>query len=286
MRYIFFGTPKFAAIILEKLIEAGIPPVALVCNPDRPAGRKQVITPPPTKLVARKQKIENRIKVFQPEELDEIHVSLSTLQPDLFIVAACAKILPKEILEIPKLGIIGVHPSLLPKYRGPSPIQSAILAGEKETGVSLFLMDEKLDHGNVVSSIKYQVSREENYETLEKKLAELAGDLLVEALPKFVKGEIAPLPQDESQVTYTKKFTSEEGFISPEDLELATSGASPEKAVEIHQKTRALNPEPGGWTIKDTKRIKLLETELQNYKLLLKRIQEAGKKPSGYAKQF
>ncbi|MBI2594734.1 MAG: methionyl-tRNA formyltransferase, partial [Candidatus Colwellbacteria bacterium] len=135
-RYVFFGTPRFAAIILEKLINTGIPPVALVCNPDKPVGRKQVITPPPTKTCILKQesRIKNKIQIFQPEELGMIRDSLFTLQPDVFIVAAYAKILPKKILEIPRLGTIGVHPSLLPKYRGPSPIQSAILAGEEETG--------------------------------------------------------------------------------------------------------------------------------------------------------
>jgi methionyl-tRNA formyltransferase len=285
MKYVFFGTPRFAAIILEKLIGAGMPPVALVCNPDRPVGRKQIITPPETKtLVISNQTLG--IKIFQPEDPSLLMSSVKALMSDFFIVAAYAKILPKEILEIPKLGTIGVHPSLLPKYRGPSPTQSVILADEKETGVSLFLMDGRVDHGPVISHQTLVISGEDNYETLEGELARLAGDLLIETLPKFAKGETIPLPQDESQATYSKKFTSEDTFISPEDLELATSGASPEKAVEIHRKTRALNPEPGVWTTKNGKRFKLLETGLQNYKLLLKRIQEAGKKPSGYAKQF
>jgi methionyl-tRNA formyltransferase len=288
MKYVFFGTPRFAAIILEKLIGAGMPPVALVCNPDRPVGRKQIITPPPTKQNIKNQesRIKNKIQILQLEELNMLHDSLFKIQPDFLVVAAYAKILPKEILEIPKLGTIGVHPSLLPKYRGPSPIQSVILADEKETGVSLFLMDGRVDHGPVISHQTLVINDEDNYEALEEGLARLAADLLVETLPNFAEGKMTPLPQDEPQATYSKKFTSEDAFIAPEDLELATSGASPEKAIEIHRKTRALNPEPGVWTTKNGKRFKLLETELQNYKLLLKRIQEAGKKPSGYAKQF
>ena len=278
MKYVFFGTPRFAAIILEKLIDAGMPPVALVCNPDRPVGRKQIITPPETKtLVISNQTLG--IKIFQPEDPSLLMSSVKALMSDFFIVAAYAKILPKEILEIPKLGTIGVHPSLLPKYRGPSPIQSVILADEKETGVSLFLMDGRVDHGPVISHQTLVINDEDDYEALEEGLARLAADLLVETLPNFAEGKMTPLPQDEPQATYSKKFTSEDAFITPEDLELATSGASPEKAIEIHRKTRALNPEPGVWTTKNGKRFKLLETGLQNYKLLLKRIQEAGKKP-------
>ncbi|MDP3991424.1 MAG: methionyl-tRNA formyltransferase [Candidatus Colwellbacteria bacterium] len=277
MRYVFFGTPRFAAIILEKLIGAGMPPVALVCNPDRPVGRKQIITSPPVKQLIADRKVQ--IEILQPEDILTIRDMLFALRPDFSVVAAYAKILPKEILEIPKLGTIGVHPSLLPKYRGPSPIQSVILADEKETGVSLFLMDGKVDHGPVISHQTLVINDEDDYEALEEGLARLAADLLVETLPNFAEGKMTPLPQDEPQATYSKKFTSEDAFIAPEDLELATSGASPEKAIEIHRKTRALNPEPGVWTTKNGKRFKLLETRLQNYKLLLKRIQEAGKKP-------
>ena len=284
MKYVFFGTPRFAAIILEKLIDAGMPPVALVCNPDRPVGRKQIITPPPVKQLIADRKVQ--IEILQPEDILTIRDKLFALRPELLIVAAYAKILPKEILEIPKLGTIGVHPSLLPKYRGPSPIQSVILADEKETGVSLFLMDGRVDHGPVISHQTLVINDEDDYEALEEGLARLAADLLVETLPNFAERRGQPpayrqagLPQDEPQATYSKKFTSEDAFITPEDLELATSGASPKKAIEIHRKTRALNPEPGVWTTKNGKRVKLLETELQDYKLFLKRIQEAGKKP-------
>lgn len=280
-RYIFFGTPKFAATILEKLIDAGMPPMALVCNPDRPVGRKQVITPPPTKeIVTRDQKLG--IRVFQPETKEELVQLGDQLfqEADFGIVAAYAMIIPKEVIEQSKLGIIGVHPSLLPKFRGPSPIQSAILAGEKETGVSLFLMDEKLDHGLVISRQSLDISNQADYETLERKLAELASETLIETLPKFVKSEITPRPQDESQATYTKKFTTEDAFVSEEDLAAATSGSSSEKATEIAQKIRALNPEPGVWTLQNNKRVKLLEAKLIDSRLQLTKIQQEGKTPS------
>ncbi len=295
MRYVFFGTPRFAAIILGKLIDAGMPPVALVCNPDRPVGRKQIITPPKTKLLV----INNQAlgtKIFQPETKDELVKLNNQLfqEADFGIVAAYATIIPKEIIEKSKLGIIGVHPSLLPKFRGPSPIQSVILAGEKETGVSLFLMDEKVDHGPIISSKELVVSSRDNYETLEERLADLASEMLIETLPKFVKGKEqspayrlpagqagqAGLLQDESQATHTKKFTREDAFVLPEDLAVATSGKSLKKAIEIDKKIRALNPEPGVWTIQNNKRVKLLKARLIDPKLELTRIQQAGKTPS------
>ncbi len=269
MNYIFFGTPEFAAIILEKLIKAGFPPLAVVCNPNRPVGRKKIITPPPTKVLAEKYNIQ----VFQPETLVNSKFEIRNSKFDFFVVAAYAKILPQEILAIPRLGVIGVHPSLLPKYRGPSPIQSAILNGEKETGVTLFLIDEKVDHGSILAKNKLQIADNDNYETLLKKLAELGADLLIETLPKFLKSEIAPLPQNESQATYTKKFITEDGYV---DLQK-------DEPIIIERKIRALNPEPGVWTLMDIKseqkRVKLLEAELVDAELKLTKIQVEGKKP-------
>lgn len=283
MKFIFFGTPEFAAIILDKIIKAGFIPQAVVCNPDKPVGRKKIITPPPVKKCIMNQvsSVKNKIKIVQPENVLELK-KLDYLTPDtcdLFTVAAYAKILPKEILEIPRLGAVGIHPSLLPKYRGSSPIQTVILNGDKETGVSLFLMDEKMDSGKIVSSIKYRVSREENYQTLSKKLAELGAELLIETLPKFIKGKIKLLSHDESQATYTKKFTTQDGYIEPKDLEKAEREGG-ETALKIERKIRALNPEPGVYTFKDGKRMKILEAILTSEgKLKLQKVQFEGKKP-------
>ncbi len=310
-KYIFFGTPDFAAVILEKLIKAGFPPAAVVCNPDKPVGRKKVITPPPVKarIMNYESGIRERIKILQPEKLDkEFHNSLFQIHDsfDFFIIAAYAKIIPKEILEMPRLGTIGVHPSLLPKYRGSSPIQSIILDGESETGVSLFLADEKVDHGPIFAqrTLNYELGIR-NYEELSQKLAELGADLLVETLPKFLNGEITPLPQDETQATYTKKFITKDGYVEPKDLERAQKDGG-QIAMEIERKTRALNPEPGVWTNlssdelsslirangrivkqskiaeqkKQGKRMKILEAELTpENKLKLKKIQFEGKTP-------
>ena len=275
-KYIFFGTPEFAAIVLKKLIQSGFPPAYLICNPDKPTGRKKTITPPPTKIVAE----ENGIPVLQPEQLDPNDFKkLGSF--DFFVIAAYSKIIKKEIIEIPRLGIIGVHPSLLPKYRGASPIQSSILEGDKETGVTLFLIDEKVDHGLIMTSSKLKTENLKlNYLEMQRKLAELGGQLLVQTLPKFAEGKIKSRPQDENGATFTKKFTSEDGYITPTDLEEACSGAHPARAGWIERKIRALNPEPGVWTIFYEKRTKLLEADLRSAKLILKTIQAEGKKPT------
>lgn len=251
-----------------------MPPALVVCNPDRPVGRKKIVTAPPAKarIMNYESGIRDKIQILQPEKLDKAFLdSLFLIHDsfDFFIVAAYAKILPKEIIEIPRLGTIGVHPSLLPKYRGTTPIQTAILNGEKKTGTTLFLIDAKVDHGAIVSSIKYQVTSNETYESLHDKLAELSADLLIETLPKFVKGEIKPRTQNESEATYTKKFKTEDAHV---DLDK-------DDPIIVERKIRALNPEPGVYTMENDKRIKLLGAELLDGKLKLKKIQVEGKKP-------
>jgi methionyl-tRNA formyltransferase len=276
MQFVFFGTPEFAAIILEKLIAVGFVPAAVVCNPDKPVGRKQIITPPPTKILAR----TFGIPTLQPDELDSNFIAqISGLRPDFFVIAAYAKIISKEILDIPRLGAIGVHPSLLPKYRGSTPIQSVILSGEKETGVTLYFLDEKMDHGPILESRKWKIENRSTYEVLLKELAELAGNLLVEILPKFAAEEIKPEPQNEAKATSTKKFKGEDAFVDENDSKEAESGKNPQKADLIDRKIRALNPEPGVWTTQEGKRVKLLEAEINENELVLKKIQVEGEKP-------
>lgn len=277
MRYFFFGTPEFASIILKRLIGAGFVPAGVICNPDRPVGRKKTITSPPTKIVAQK----HGIPVFQPEKLSDLSIG----DADFAIVAAYSKIIPKEIIELFKLGVIGVHPSLLPKYRGATPIQSVILAGDEETGVTLYLMDEKVDHGKIILNSELRILNNDTYTTLEEKLADLAGAMLIETIPKFIEGKIKSEAQNETKATYTKKFTADDAYV---DLEK-------DNPIIIERKIRALNPEPGVWTIwkggkpidaasldlardRQGKRVKLLEAELIEGKLRLKMIQIEGEK--------
>lgn len=289
MRFIFFGTPEFAAIILEKLIAAGFIPETVVCNPDKPVGRKKIIAPPPTKLLAQKY----NISVLQPKVLLNSEFRIQNLEFDFFVVAAYSQIIPKEILEIPRFGTIGVHPSLLPKYRGATPIQTAILNGDEETGTTLYLMDEKMDHGEILATSHLPLATSDNYEILMRKLAELSADLLIKTLPDIEEKIKSATIQNESQATYIKKFKTEDAFIKPEDLEEAEndSAGSPQVAAKIDRKIRALNPEPGAWTyakaltnrhmrINENKRVKLLEAEIKDGKLKLKKIQIEGKNPT------
>ncbi len=274
MRFVFFGTPDFAEIVLRKMIEGECKPDLVICNPDRPFGRKKIITPPPTKVLAKEYKIE----VWQLEKLDAESFAKKVDGVDFAVVAAYAKIIPQSIVDYPRLGTIGVHPSLLPKYRGASPIQTVILEGEKETGVSLYSMDAKVDHGPILAQRKTIIGPHENYLQLEKRLAEMGGDLLAETLADFSSGKIKVKVQDESEATLTKKFVTQDAFIDFENLEAAQAGDK-EKSMEIPRKVRAFVFEPGAWTTINKKRVRILETDIVDKKLKLRKIQVEGEKP-------
>ncbi len=256
MRFIFFGGGDFSVKILEILRENNFIPSLIVTTPDKPKGRKMILTPPPAKLWAEK----NNIPIITNYELPR-----SAPNYDLFIIAAFGKIIPQEILSIPKYGTLNVHPSLLPKFRGPSPIQSFILSGEEKTGVTIILTDEKIDHGPVLEQQELLISKL-YYKNLEKKLAELGGKLLVEVIPKFINGEIKPQEQNHSQATFTKKITKQDGLILPTD--------SPEI---IERKIRAFTPWPGAYMFIDGKRLIITEVELENGKLKIKKIKPENK---------
>lgn len=275
-RFAFFGTPAFAATVLAKLIANDFIPDTVVTNPDRPVGRRKIVTPPPVKqiLLEQDESIRERIRLFQPEHSKELPL-IPGGPYDFFVVASYGFILPKELLALPRLGTIGVHPSLLPRHRGASPIQNTILEGDREAGVSLFLIDEKVDHGPVVARETldgYDISSIA-YPELHDTLAELGGNLLVRTLPKFIEGKLAPEVQDESKATYSKKFTTDDARV---DLEKD----APEM---IWRKVRALNPEPGVFTMSTSKggprRMKILDADFSSGKLTLRRIQMEGKLP-------
>lgn len=272
-KFAFFGTPEFAASILEKLIGEGFAPAAVVCNPDRPVGRKKVVTPPPVKqsFMEQSEDVRDEILLLQPEHPLEIKKELTELGCDFFVVAAYAKILPPELIAIPRLGIIGVHPSLLPHHRGSTPIQTAILEGDTTVGTTLFLLDEKVDHGPILAQADLDgyAPGTMNYETLMRELAALSARLLVKTIPRFAGGEIKPQPQDETKATFTKKFATTDGLV---DLEKD----APELMM---RKILALNPEPGVYTMKDGKRMKLWDAELRDGTLHLRTVQYEGKTP-------
>jgi len=232
---LFFGTPEFALPALRGLIDAGWRVVGVVTQPDEPVGRKRVLTPPPIKVFA----LQNGIPVFQPEKLDAGQFIAEIPAADLFVVAAYGKIIPKTILDIPKLGALNIHPSLLPRWRGPSPIQTTILAGDSETGVAIMKIDAQMDHGPIVASSKFQVpSSHIAYPELHDQLAKLGAELLIETLPQWIAGAITPVPQDETHATYCKLLTKNSGKID---------WGKP--AEEIERMVRAFHPWPGTWTI-------------------------------------
>lgn len=233
MKIIFIGTPEFGASILEGLINGGYKPILVVTPPDKPVGRNKIVTPPPVKVVAEKYKIE----VIQPEKIANSKSQIVNSNPDLIVVVAYREILPKEILEIPKYKCLNIHPSLLPKYRGPSPIQAAILNREKKTGVTIILMDERMDRGPIVTQKTLDIEEDETAETLHNKLVDLGVRLLLETLPRWQKGLIKTVPQDETKVTFSKIITKEDGRINWKKT-----------AEELEKEVRAFYPWPSSYT--------------------------------------
>lgn len=265
---IFFGTSEFGAIVLQKLIQSGMGPLLVVTAPDKPAGRKQNLTPPPVKLLAEKYSTQ----VFQPEKIQNSKFKIQNSKPDLIVLAAYGQIIPKEILEIPTYGALNVHPSLLPKYRGASPIQAAILNGEEKTGVTIMLMDEELDHGPILATRKFSNKiKKITYQELHDELANVGADLLIETIPKWVSGEIKSQEQDHTKATYTKRITKEDGRID---------WSKP--AVYIERQVRAFSPWPGAFTFWKGKRVKILKAHVEQGKLIIDELQLEGKKPTSF----
>jgi methionyl-tRNA formyltransferase len=267
MKIVYIATPSFGAIILEKLIKAGHKPFLVITETDKPIGRKQTIVPPPVKVLAE----EYHIPVAQPEKIGLWQEELKKLEPDLGIIASYGQILPKEILEIPKYGFINVHPSLLPKYRGSAPIQYAILNGDDKTGVTIMRVAEKLDAGPILVQEEIAINQNETFLSLHDKLADLGAKLLIEALPKLIAGRLAPQDQDETKATFTKRLKIKDGLI---DLK--------EPAEISVRKIRALNPEPGTYSIYNSKRLKILEAKVEQGRLIINQVQLEGKKPMAF----
>lgn len=258
MKIIFFGTFQYSVPVLEALIKNSYEITTVVTSPDSPQGRKKELTPTPVKLAAQKY----GLPVFQPSSLKiqnienspEIeNLKLKIKSADLEIVVAYSKILPKEIIELPKYGTLNIHPSLLPAYRGPSPVQTAILNGETETGVTIMKMDEEVDHGPILSQVKYQIPQNAYCPQVTQELFELGAELLIKTIPGWLEGKITPLPQDHSKATFTKKFSWKDGRIDWK-----------QPAEKIYNQIRALNPEPGAWTTLNGKILKILKASPPN----------------------
>ncbi|OGH88593.1 MAG: methionyl-tRNA formyltransferase [Candidatus Magasanikbacteria bacterium RIFOXYC2_FULL_42_28] len=242
----YFGTEQFAAEILTALIESDKFEIKfVVTQPDRPVGRKQELQKSPVKLVTEKF----GIKIEQPDSLKNWKLEIGNWK--LNIVCQYGLIIPKNIIDAPTLGSINVHPSLLPKYRGASPIQSAIINGETKTGVSIMIMDEKMDHGDILAQQEIAIAPDDTFPILHNKLLEIAKPLIVNTAQKWVEQKIKPIEQNHNEATFCKMFTRENGRIDWK-----------KSAREIYNLYRGLQPWPGIFTTADGKRIKLLKIVL------------------------
>ncbi|MCX6738640.1 MAG: methionyl-tRNA formyltransferase [Candidatus Parcubacteria bacterium] len=270
--FVFFGTPEFAVGVLDELEKHDFLPSLVVVAPDKPKGRKLIVTPPPVKVWAEKR----GIPVFQPQKLDqEAVVKLKTENSELFIVTAYGKLIPKSILEIPKHGTLNVHPSLLPKLRGASPIQSSILTEEK-TGVTIMLIDEEMDHGPIVAQEEFSsLSWPPKANVLQNALSKEGGRMLAEILPKYIKGEITPKEQEHEKATYTKKIEKEDGLL---DL----SG----DAEKNFRKIQAFDVWPRAYFFHESKGKKIrtivIDAELKNGNLAIKKVLPEGQNEMTY----
>jgi len=233
-RIIFMGTPEFAANILRVMLEKKFNIVSVYTQGDKKVGRSQTLEKSAVKKIAEEKEIE----VFEPKKFDEDVVNeIKNQKPDLIIVSAYGKILPKSILEIPRFGVINTHPSSLPKYRGASPIQNAILNGEKKTAATIMLLTEKVDAGDILKQEEIEIGEAENYPELSFRLSEISARLLVETIPLLTVAKIESKKQDESQATFCQLIKKEDGKINWEN-----------DAKDIYNRFRAFYTWPGIFT--------------------------------------
>jgi methionyl-tRNA formyltransferase len=235
LKLIFMGTPDFAVPILQMLLEEGYEVIAVVTQPDRPKGRKRILTPSPVKEEAMK----HNIRVLQPEKLrhPDAVAEVVALQPDLIVTAAYGQILPKSILELPVHGCLNVHGSLLPRYRGGAPIQRAIMNGETVTGVTLMYMAAGLDTGDMIRKVEVPITDEDNAGTIFIKLSQVGKELLRSTLPDLLAGQVQAVPQDHALATLAPNISREDEQIRWE-----------RSARELFNQIRGLSPWPGAFT--------------------------------------
>ncbi|TMW73167.1 methionyl-tRNA formyltransferase [Alteribacter natronophilus] len=244
MKIVFMGTPDFAVPVLRMLMEEDYDVRAVVTQPDRPKGRKRTLTPPPVKEEA----LKYSLPVIQPEKIrnEDEWKKVAELQPDLIVTAAFGQILPKGLLDIPPLGCVNVHASLLPKYRGGAPIHQAVIDGEKETGITIMYMVEALDAGDILSQKVIPIHDDDSAGSLFERLSVLGADLLKDTLPSIEAGTIQPQKQDESLVTYAPNITKDKEII---DWSLP--------ADSVYNQIRGLHPWPVAYTTLDGARLKV-----------------------------
>ncbi|MBS4189173.1 methionyl-tRNA formyltransferase [Bacillus sp. FJAT-49705] len=250
-KIIFMGTPDFSVPVLQQILKDGYEVIAVVTQPDRPVGRKRILTPPPVKVEAKK----HGIPVYQPEKIrvKEDLYEILALNADLIVTAAFGQILPKELLESPKYGCINVHASLLPELRGGAPIHYSIIQGKEKTGITIMYMAEKLDAGDILTQVEVPIVETDTVGTLHDKLSEAGSKLLSETLPKLLNGQLKSIPQNDADATFASNIKREQ-----EKIDWIKSGE------EIYNHVRGLNPWPVAYTILNDTVIKVWWTEKVN----------------------
>lgn len=246
MKIIYFGTSEIGVPILQKLLQHH-DVVAVVTSPDKAVGRKQVLTPSPIAHLAQRE----RLTIYKPDKVKNNPDFLHTLKQhaaDLYVVVSYGKILPLELLDQPPLKTINVHFSLLPKYRGPAPVQFTLLNGETKTGTSIFILDELVDHGPLLATAELNIEPDDTNLTLQSKLAQLSADLLIDTLPKYEHSQITPVAQNHEEATSTKIITKEDGKVNWQETN-----------QQIYNRFRAFQPWPGIYTSWEGKTLKIID---------------------------
>ena len=249
---LFMGTPEFSVPILNALCESGFRVVGVVTQPDKPTGRRRVLTAPPVKQAAQ----EWGIPVLQPERVrrKEALEAISDLRPDAIVTAAYGQILPQALLEIPRVGSLNVHASLLPRWRGAAPIQRAIMAGDAKTGVSIMEMVAKLDAGPVYGMEEVDILPDDDFGSLHDRLSEVGASLLVRLLPEYLRGQLPGVQQSEEGLTYAERITRDDEWIAWDS-----------SREFVHNHVRALNPWPGASTLLDGMPVKIWKVTLTSF---------------------
>lgn len=247
-KVVFMGTSEFARQVLESLISI-VDVVLVVSQPDSIIGRKKILTPSPVKTFA----LHNGIEVFTPDKIKLDSKKVEEVKPDLIITCAYGQIIPKSLLDLPRLGCINVHASLLPKLRGGAPIHRAIMEGLTKTGVSIMYMDEHMDTGDIIEMSEVDIDLDDDLESLSAKLIKCANDLLTIVLPRIINGSVNRIKQNDEEATYAKIISKEDELI---DFNKRTK--------EVYDKIRALNPNPGAYFTLNNEVIKVYSSSMSN----------------------
>lgn len=270
-KFIYFGTPKVASETLVKLIEHGFVPELVVTSPDAPRDRGHVLTPSPTKTVA----LSHSIKVFTPARLDAKAISeIRACECAYAVVVAYGKIFPEELISALPLGVLNVHYSLLPKYRGATPLEAALLAGEKETGVTIQKMAKELDAGDIIAQKATEIEADETARELRPRLISIGAQLLVDTLPKYLTGDITPVPQDTALATRAGKLKKEDGLL-----------ALDASAESNWNKYRAYADTIGTYFFENGKRMKITSAEFAKSEFRVLRVIPEGKREMDYSNE-